>query len=312
MPTFPQFASLPVELQRGIWQSVLDEAPEPVVEISNTDKLAWGTDRPDGRTSLNQLNSDEVYLNTNALMHVCRVSREMARKQLKFSRVEEGACLDPYRHFDPEFDALYISEPLDGSWSDVLRDAWPAATAKIRHLALNEAQIYDGPGLAGFVDNLGLFSSLRKVSLVCADDWAELREYDPDGRVRYRLVDYPKTETMLETACQAADDQYGALEVEAWSLAKSFRDRLIHEFVSCPGIAYEIPPDEDSPPYCGSPPYDKATGKLFFDIGPGRIEAIPESIPKELAKEAYCATAISGLRKLLDDFFERLGCSPYE
>lgn len=299
MPAFPQFASLPTELQRAIWQSVLDEAPEPVVQISNTDKLSWGTYPLDGGTSLTTF-SDEVYINTNALMHVCHVSREMARKQLKFSRVEQGAYFDQYRHFDPDVDALYISDPLSGWWSDILRKAWPVEAAKIRHLALEKAQMDYGSGLAGLVNNLGIFSSLRKVSLVCADDWEELREYDPDGRVRYRLVDYSKEETISEMAWKAAHDQHGAQKIEPWSLAKSFQDRLIHAFMSRPGIA-----DHDSPPDADSPPYDRTTGKVFFDIVPSRIEAIRESIPIELAKEAYCATAITGLRKLLQEFFCR-------
>lgn len=301
-----------MELQRAIWQSVLDEAPEPVVEISNTHKLAWGTDPSEGAISLSTLNSDEVYLKTNALMHVCHVSREMARKQLKFSRVEQGACFGPYRYFDPDVDALYISELQNGGWSDVLRDAWPVEAAKIRHLALEKTQMDDRSSLVGFVNNLGIFSSLRKVSLVCADDWAGLREYDPDGRVRYRLVDYPEKETILEKAYRAAYNQDREPEMKAWSLAKSFQDAMIHEFMSRSGIASDSPLDDDSPPYHGSPPCDKTTGKFSFDIVPSRIEAIPETIPVQLAKEAYCATSLSGLTKLLQEFFERLGCSPYE
>lgn len=217
-------------------------------------------------------------------MHVCHVSREMVCKQLKFSRVEQGACFEPYRDFDPDIDAIYISHALDQCWSDLLRDDWRAETARIRHLALDSAEMGYGSGLAGFVWNLGIFSGLRKLSLVCSDEWWELREYDLARRVRYRLVDYPETETASEI------ERLTGIPTEPWSLARSFQHRAIHEFVSRPELA-----DRDSAPY------DESTGKLLFDVVPSRLEPLRESIPKDLAKDAYWLPDIGSLRELLRD-----------
>lgn len=276
MPTFPLFPSLPIELQRQIWQSILDEAPEPIVQICSIDDIRRGGPF-----------SAKVFLNPSVLMHVCHLSREMARKQLKFNRIVQGACLEPYRDVDPDTDAIFIEYALDSCWSDVLRDHWRVEAARIRHLALECGEMGYFSGVAGFAWNMTIFSGLRKVSLVCSDRRWELREYDLAERVRYRLLDYPETErTKLGVA------------TDPWNLARSFQERAIHAFVSRPSRARLA--DCDS----ATAPYDESTGEFLFDVVPSKMEATRESIPKDLARNALLwpdSGGHGGLHDLLRD-----------
>lgn len=275
MTAFPQFASLPIELQRGVWQAALE--PEPVVHSSDTEKL-----RREGPFEA------KVYLDFNPVMHACHVSREMARRQLQFRRVEDGACLEPYRDFDPDVDALYFCGSLDSSLFNVMRDNWRSEAARIRHLAVDEFEMRYYSAIAGFVQNLGIFTSLRRVSLVCSDDWWELRDFDARAaRVRYRILDCADTETVWqEGAGLGAGHDAGT-----WSVARSFRDRLMHEFASInPNIS-----DRESVPF------NKSSGEFLFSVVPARVEPIRETIPKSLAQDAYCTPEVGELRDLLRD-----------
>lgn len=274
MTAFPQFASLPIELQRGVWQAALE--PEPVVHFIDTEKL-----RRQGPFDA------MVYLDINPLMHACHVSREMARRQLQFRRVEDGACLEPYRAFDPDVDALYFCGSLDSFLFSVMREKWRPEAARIKHLAVDEFEMRYYSAIAGLVRNLGIFTSLRRVSLVCSDDWWELRGFDARAeRVRYRLVDCAGAETVWqEGAGLGAGHDAGA-----WIVARSFRDRLMHEFAYNPGVT-----DRESAPFDGS------SGEFLFSVVPARVEPIRDTIPKSLAQDAYCSPDVGGLRDLLRD-----------
>lgn len=274
MTAFPQFASLPIELQRGVWQAALE--PEPAVHFSDTKKL-----RRQGPFEA------KVYLDISPVMHACHVSREMARRQLQFRRVEDGACLEPYRDFDPGVDALYFCGSLDSFLFSVMRDNWRSEAATIRHLAVDEFDVRYYSAIAGLVRNLGIFSSLRRVSLVCSDDWWELRGFDARAeRVRWRVLDCADAETVWQ---EDADLSPGH-DAETWSVARSFRDRLVHGFASDPDVV-----DRESVPF------DKGSGEFLFSVVPARVEPIRETIPKSLAQDAFCSPDVGELRDLLCD-----------
>ncbi|KAG8161145.1 hypothetical protein KVR01_009409 [Diaporthe batatas] len=251
MTSFPQFASLPLELQREVWQASLDEAPEPGVHIFRTE------DPNNGDPA-----SITIDLSWNTLMHVCRESRRMARRQLKFRHVDgAGACLDPYRDFDPELDAIYISSRDWPSFfcSDSLA-AWRRPPASVRHLALDARML--GSGLDGaitFIHCLGALSGLRTVSVVFSEEGWVPRDHVPSGDLPYMLVDCAPGAVVWH----APPGRVKRQDMDPWEIAKTFR-KDITGYVHGQGSVAEIHNWDRAP-------YDNETGEFLFDVIPRRI-----------------------------------------
>lgn len=102
MPTLPQSPRLPAESQWEIWQSILDKVPELAVQTFSAEDIQGG----------GLLQPIKAYANTNSLVHVDHVSREIGRKELRFNRAEFGASLAPYWDFEAEMEYHLVSGAL--------------------------------------------------------------------------------------------------------------------------------------------------------------------------------------------------------
>lgn len=213
MTFFPQFATLPLELQREIWQKILDEEPEPAVHI-----FRW--DGNENHRHLPELMEVEM----NPLMHVCHESRGMARKQLNFHHVlSDGTCLGPYREFRPDLDAIYVSSR---DWSlfffDNFLDNWREQAATLQHLALDARVVGAIGGVQDFAQHLDRFGALRSVSIVFSEEGWVPRDHVPTGSIQYRLVDCAEGQTVWN----APAGEVKRRDMDPWEVIQSFKQVL--------------------------------------------------------------------------------------
>ncbi|KAL1854469.1 hypothetical protein Daus18300_011390 [Diaporthe australafricana] len=254
MSSFPQFASLPLELQREVWQAALDEAPEPSVhvfrfeDVTSGDAASVTVDMP----------------RNNALMHACHESRSMARKQLRFRRHHAdsggGACLGPYRAFDLERDAIYVSaRDWTAFFCAEFFASWSEPPANLRHLAL-DARVLGSPlGVQTFVGCLGTLSGLQTVSVVFSEEGWVPRDHVPTGALQFQLVDCVKGETVWH----APPGRVKRQDMDPWEVTKLFREDITmtarQELSSTGSASWE------------NVPHDRITGEFHFDTVPRRI-----------------------------------------
>lgn len=281
MPSFTQFASLPVELQREVWQASLDEAPEPSVHIFRSEDSMSGDP-----------GSVTVEVEYNTLMHVCHVSRSMAQKQLKFRHFDKGACLSPYRAFDLELDAIYVSaRDWEAFFCTEFFDSWTEPPASLRHLALDARVLGSSLGVRTFVECLGTLSGLRTVSVVFSEEGWVPRDHVPTGALQYRLVDCGHGDTVWHAPAGRVKRQ----DMDPWEITKLFRKdmtRAFHQEVSGAGV----PGSENAP-------YDKLSGEFLFDVIPRRIVPKLEGERHGFDEEkSLLSSIIGGLRGLMPSY----------
>lgn len=282
MTSFPQFASLPLELQREVWQASLDEAPEPGVHVFRTEDPGNGDPA-----------SITIDISLNTLMHVCRESRIMARRQLKFRRVDRGACLDPYRAFDAETDSMYISTRDWASFFCAESFAsWTAPAASLRHLALDaRAGEYGVDGVSMFIHCLGVLGGLRTVSIVFSDEGWVPRDHVPSGDLQYRLVDCVQGDAVWHAPPSRVKRQ----DMDPWDIARDFR-RAITGYFMQPRSREGIPDWEHAA-------YDQTTREFLFDIIPRRIVPRREGIRRGVEEQSdWISSIITDISSVLTGF----------
>ncbi|KAI3393008.1 hypothetical protein diail_4887 [Diaporthe ilicicola] len=278
MSVFPQFASLPLELQREVWQAALDEAPEPSVHVFRSEDATSGDPA-----------SATVDMQCNTLMHACHESRSMARKQLRFRHLDNGACLGPCRAFDLELDAIYVSaRDWVAFFCAEFFASWTVPPAHLRHLAL-DARVLGSPlGVRTLVGCLGTLSGLQTVSVVFSEEGWVPRDHVPTGALQFQLVDCVEGETVWHAPRGRVKRQ----DMDPWEITRLFREditKTAHQELSGAGIlGWE------------NAPYDRNTGDFLFDILPRRI------VPKLKGKRhgfddesTLLSSIIGGLRGLL-------------
>ncbi|KAH8751691.1 hypothetical protein F5883DRAFT_577884 [Diaporthe sp. PMI_573] len=274
MSSFPQFANLPLELQREVWQASLDEAPEPGVHIIRHE------DNTNGDPGLVTMD-----IGCNSLMHVCRESRAMARKQLKFRHVDRGACLNPYRAFNLDTDAIYVSvRDLEHFFDEESFASWTVPPANLRHLAL-DARTVNGV-VERVVDYLGILRGLQTVSIVFSEEGWVPRDHVPTGDLPYQLLDF----AVGDLVWYAPSDRVKKENMDPWEVTKTVRRRFAVAFCYAYSLG-EIPDLEHAP-------YDKSTGELLFDIVPQRM--VPKLPGRRVEKQRNLLSSfIRGLRGLM-------------
>lgn len=281
MTSFPQFASLPLELQREVWQASLDEAPEPSVHIFRSEDSTSGDPA--------SVTFDIQY---NTLMHVCHESRSMARKQLKFRHYERGACLSPYRAFDLELDAIYVSaRDWEAFFCAEFFASWTESPGNLRHLGLDARVLGSSAGVRTFVECLGTLSGLRTVSIVFSEEGWVPRDHVPTGALQYQLVDYLQGDVVWHAPAGRVKRQ----DMDPWEIVRLFCQdvtKTFHQQVA----ATVIPGWENAP-------YDKASGKFLFDIIPQRIVPKLEGERHGFDEEkSLLSSIIGGLRGLMPSY----------
>lgn len=281
MPSFPQFASLPLELQREVWQASLDEPPEPSVHIFRTEDAASGDPA-----------SVTVDIGCNTLMHVCHVSRSMASRQLRFRRVDGGACLGPYRPFDLGLDAIYVSaRDWEAFFCREFFASWTEPPANLRHLGLDARVLGSAVGLRTFVECLPVLSGLQTVSIVFSEEGWVPRDHVPTGALQYQLVNYAQGDTVWHAPAGRVKRQ----DMDPWDIVQLFRQDITDTFRQ--QVANTVIPDwEDAP-------YDRASGKFLFDIIPRRIVPKLEGKRHGFDEEgSLLSSIIGGLRGLMPSY----------
>lgn len=281
MTSLPQFASLPLELQREVWQASLNEAPEPGVHIFRSEDLGNGDPA-----------SITIDISWNSLMHVCRESRSMARRQLKFRHVDgAGACLGPYRAFDTETDAIYVSTR---DWSSFFCEdslaSWREPPARLRHLALDARALNIGlDDVIMFIHSLRVLSGLRTVSVVFSDEGWVPRDHVPSGDLAYRLVDCAHGDAVWH----APPNRVKRQDMDPWEITRAFGKDITGWFRL---HGTEITDWEHAP-------YDHETLEFLFDIIPRRIVPRREGMRRGTEEESsLISSIITGLRGLMPSY----------
>jgi hypothetical protein len=282
MSSFPQFANLPLELQREVWQASLDEAPEPGVHIVRLE------DSTNGDPGLITIDT-----RWHSLMHACRESRAMARRQLRFRHVDSrGACSGPYRAFNPETDSVYVSIRDWGTFFDAESFAsWTEPPANLRHLALDARVLSSARGVRMFVQYLGVLGGLQTVSVVFSEEGWVPRDHVPTGDLPYQLAECAQGDAVWH----APPGRVKRQDMDPWEITNKFR-RDITNYFRRQISGTEIPDWEHAP-------YDKSTGEFLFDVIPRRI------VPKlEGARHGFdegaslFSSIIGGLRRLMPSY----------
>lgn len=278
MSSFPQFASLPLELQREVWQAALHEAPEPSVHIFRFEDATSGDPA-----------SVTVDMPCNTLMHACHESRSMARKQLRFRHADSGACLGPHRAFDLELDAIYVSaRDWTAFFCAEFFASWSEPPANLRHLAL-DARVLGSPlGVQTFVGCLGTLSGLRTVSVVFSEEGWVPRDHVPTGALQFQLVDCVKGESVWH----APPDRVKRRDMDPWEVTQLFREDItntVHQGLPSAALTgWE------------NRLHDRNTGELLFDILPRRIVPKLDGARHGFDdKSSLLSSIIGGLRGLL-------------
>lgn len=278
MPSFPQFASLPLELQREVWQANLDEAAEPGVHIFRSEDATSGDPA-----------SVTIDIRCHTLMHVCHESRSMARKQLRFRQFDKGACLSPYRAFDLETDAIYVSaRDWEAFFCPEFFASWTESPANLRHLALDARVLGSSIGVRTFVECLGTLSGLHTVSVVFSEEGWVPRDHVPTGALQYQLVDCAQGDTVWHAPAGRVKRQ----DMDPWEITKLFRrdmTKIFHQNVAgTANSGWE------------NAPYDRSTGEFLFDIIPRRIVPKLEGARHGFEEEgSLLSSIIGGLRGLM-------------
>lgn len=281
MPSFPQFASLPLELQREVWQASLNEAPEPSVHIFRSEDSTSGDPA--------SVTFDMQY---NTLMHVCHESRAMGRKQLRFRHYDRGACLGPYRAFNPEWDAIYVSaRDWESFFCAEFFASWTEPPANLGHLGLDARVLGSSAGVRTFVECLGTLSGLRTVPMVFSEEGWVPRDHVPTGALQYQLVDYAQGDAVWH----APPGRVKRQDMDPWDVVRLFCQDLtdsFHQQVS----ATAAPGWENAP-------YDKAKKRFTFDIIPQRIVPRFEGERHGFDEEDnLLQSIIGGLRRLMPSY----------
>lgn len=230
---FPQFTNLPLELQREIWKTILDEDPEPTVHI-----FRWDDDDEFLSEQHGHLLPELVDTDLHPLMHVCHESRSMARKQLQFrDPLADGTCLGPCRAFRPDLDAVYVSSRdwpvffFEGFLRHHSQEERPQrqgqATAALQHLALDARVVGVGAldGLRDVARHLGRFGGLRTVSVVFSEEGWVPRDHVPTGDMGYRLVSCARGQTVWN----APAGEVKRRDMDAWEVVRGFEEALLSQ-----------------------------------------------------------------------------------
>lgn len=278
MPSFPQFASLPLELQREVWQASLSETPEPSVHIFRSEDSTSGDPA-----------SVTFDIKCNTLMHVCHTSRSMARKQLKFRHYDRGACLGPYRTFDLELDAIYVSaRDWDAFFCREFFASWTESPGNLRHLGLDARVLGSSAEVRTFVQCLGTLTGLRTVSIVFSEEGWVPRDHVPTGALQYQLVDYLQGDAVWH----APPGRVKRQDMDPWDVVRLFCEDVkvsFHQQMA----ATVIPGWENAP-------YDKSSREFLFDIIPQRIVPKLEGERHGFDEEgSLLSSIIGGLRRLM-------------
>lgn len=278
MQWFPQFASLPLELQREVWQASLDEAPEPSVHIFRSEDSTSGDPA-----------SVTFDINLNTLMHVCHVSRTMAQKQLKFRHYDRGACLGPYRAFDLESDAIYVSaRDWESFFCHEFFASWTESPGNLRHLGLDARVLGSFATVRTFVECLGILTGLRTVSIVFSEEGWVPRDHVPTGALQYQLVDYLQGDAVWH----APPGRVKRQDMDPWDVVRLFCENL-KDCVRIPMPPTAIPGWENAP-------YDSSSREFLFEIIPQRIVPKLEGERHGFDEEgSLLSSIIGGLRRLM-------------
>lgn len=281
MPAFPQFASLPLELQREVWQASLTEAPEPSVHIFRSEDSTSGDPA-----------SVTFDIPCNTLMHVCHESRSMARKQLRFRHYDRGACLGQYRAFDLERDAIYVSaRDWDAFFCAEFFASWTEPPANLRHIGLDARVLGSSAGVRTFVESLGTLSGLRTVSMVFSEEGWVPRDHVPTGALQYQLVDYLQGDAVWH----APPGRVKRQDMDPWEIARLFRQDITDYFHQ--QVSATINPAWEHAPY------DKSSGEFLFEIIPQRIVPRFEGERHGFDEEkGLLSSIIGGLRGLMPSY----------
>lgn len=277
MQSFPQFAGLPLELQREVWQASLDEAPEPSIHIFRSEDSTSGDPA-----------SVTFDIGLNTLMHVCHESRAMARKQLKFRHHDRGAYLGPYRAFDLESDAIYVStRDWESFFCHEFFASWTESPGKLRHLGLDARVLGSSAAVRTFVECLGTLTGLRTVSIVFSEEGWVPRDHVPTGALQYQLVDYIQGDAVWH----APPGRVKRQDMDPWDVVRLFCENLKDSVrIQMPTV---IPGWENAP--C-----DKSSGEFLFDIIPQRIVPKLEGERHGFDEEgSLLSSIIGGLRRLM-------------
>lgn len=283
MPSFPQFTSLPLELQREVWQASLNEAPEPCVHIFRSEDSTSG----DPATVT-------FDMRCNTLMHVCHESRSMARKQLRFRQYDKGAWLGPYRAFDPELDAIYVSaRDWESFFCAEFFASWAESPANLRHLGLDARVLGSSAGVRTFVECLGTLSGLRTVSIVFSEEGWVPRDHVPTGALQYQLVDYLQGDVVWHAPAGRVKRQ----DMDPWDIVRLFCQDITATFQQ--QVAATVIPGWENAPY------DRSRGKFLFDIIPQRIVPKFEGERHGFDEEkSMLSSIIGGLRGLMPPYLK--------
>jgi hypothetical protein len=274
---FPQFANLPLELQREIWQASLDDAPEPGVYIIKSE------DSTNGDPGF--ITIDTSY---TPLMHVCRESRAMSRKQLRFHEIDRrGACLGPYRIFNPETDSVYVSVRDWGDFFDAESfESWTVPPAHLQHLALDARAIQDSGCMWKLTRFLGTLSGLQTLSIVFSEEGWVPRDHIPTGDLPYQLLDCAKGDAVW----YAPPGRVKRQDMDPWEIADKFRRDFTRSYHS-DYLQGRVPDWEHVP-------WDQEKAQFLFDFIPRRI--VPKLLGMGPVKQRnLLSSIIGGLRGLL-------------
>lgn len=244
---FHPFPDLPLELQREIWQCVLDQEPEPALHIFRWEDVI--DEYPPTFTGPRNVLPELVDTDTHPLMHVCRESRSMARRQLRFRHVRpDGTCLGACRPFRPDLDALYVSSrdwPVFFSEEGSLfpfdegqpRGPRPQQ-ACLQHLAL-DARV---AGTLAGAQNVRRYlnesfagaDGLRTVSICFSEEGWVPRDHVPTGAMRYRLVacggggtGAAGEEQQAATVWDAPAGEVKRRDMDPWDVARGLVETLV-------------------------------------------------------------------------------------
>lgn len=243
---FHPFPDLPLELQREIWQCVLDQEPEPALHIFRREDVE--DEYPPTFTGPRNVLPELVDTDTHPLMHVCRESRSMARRQLRFRHVRpDGTCLGACRPFRPDLDALYVSSrdwpvffseegslfPLDEGGE---RGPRPQQ-ACLQHLALDArvAGTLAGAQDVGryLNDSFAGADGLRTVSVCFSEEGWVPRDHVPTGAMRYQLVacgggtGAAAGEEQAATVWDAPAGEVKRRDMDPWDVARGLVETLV-------------------------------------------------------------------------------------
>ncbi|KAI0152166.1 hypothetical protein F4776DRAFT_14960 [Hypoxylon sp. NC0597] len=194
LPLFTRFNDLPLELRRIIWKLALpDDTPEVCIPWPlNEEPSVWCYE--DGVLVTDTKHIEPFLVDTcfPVLMHVCRESREVAVRHLRFRYSPVAGCPVPFREFRPDLDIMHVGVGRRPEDQNIL-PRWGLYPRGTRHLALDLHTIKDGSCLWFLLGKA--YPEVQTVTCVLPASNALLdtavRVRPPVRRCRLRSVEQP-------------------------------------------------------------------------------------------------------------------------